>query len=205
MLVAGYGAVRSELVRVRMRHWITRLEGGPAFSLTIREILRRYYRVEVGLYSAGPCRMKPGVLHPGTSIGRYTFIAGSVRTFTRNHPMNIKSTHGFFYNAELGKVKTGPIRFNELRIGHGVSIGHNVVILFPTARVGDGAIIAPGSVVCADVPPYAVLSGFPARVQGYRFPKERIAELIASRWFEKPYEDVNPQCAGGILDTVQRS
>lgn len=166
------------------------MEGGPAYSLTIRDIFRQFYRVNVGLYTAGPCAMRPRVFHPGTSFGRYSCIADTVRTFTRNHPLNIRSTHGFFYNPELGKVKGGSIQFNNLEIGNGVRIGHNAIILHPTERIGDGAVITAGSVVYANVPPYAIVTGFPARVVGYRFSKETIAHLLASRWWERRPEEL---------------
>jgi virginiamycin A acetyltransferase len=125
------------------------------------------------------------VYHPGTSLGRYSYIADTVRTFTRNHPMNIRSTHGLFYNPALGRVKGAPLQFGRLTIGHGVWIGHNATLLPPSREIGHGAVIAPGSVVSADVPAYALVSGFPARVTGYRFAKERIEELLTSRWWEK--------------------
>jgi len=181
----AYRWIGSEAVRSRLRKLIARLEGGPAFSLTVREILRDFHHVDVGLYTAGPCTMKPGFFHPGTSIGRYSFIAGTVRTFTRNHPMNTKSTHGLFYNSALGKVKAGPLQFNRLIIGNGVRIEHNAIIVPATERIGDGAVITAGSVVCTNVPPYAIASGFPARVVGYRLRQEIIQELLISRWWER--------------------
>jgi virginiamycin A acetyltransferase len=161
------------------------MEGGPAFSLTIREILRKFYRIDIGLYTHWPFRMKPAVFHPGTTFGRYSYIADTVRTFTLNHPMNVKSTHGFFYNPLLGKIKTAPLPRINLVIGHGVWIGHNTIILPPTERIGDGAIITAGSVVHTNVPPYSVVSGHPARVMRYRFSPQIITELLASRWWEK--------------------
>jgi len=180
-----YGLIRSEVVRSRLRRLVIKLEGGPAYSHTIREVLRRYYRIEIGLYSMWPYRAKPKVFQSGTTVGRYSSIADSVRTFTRDHPMNTKSTHGLFYNPELGKVKRRPNQISSLVIGNGVWIGHNAIILPTTRRIGDGAVITAGSVVSSNVPPYAIATGFPARVVGYRFSKERILELLASRWWDK--------------------
>jgi acetyltransferase-like isoleucine patch superfamily enzyme len=93
--------------------------------------------------------------------------------------MNLISTHGLFYNPALGKVPGKPIEFNTLAIGHGVSIGHNAIILYPTAQIGDGAIIAPGSVVYSNVHPTPSFQASPAQVTGYRFDKETIAGLLA--------------------------
>jgi len=129
--------------------------------------------------------MRPQVFHRGTTIGRYSAIDETVRTFTRNHTTSTRSTHGFFDNPALGRVKTDLIPWGNLVIGNGVWIGHNAIILPPTERIGDGAVITAGSVVCSNVPPYAIVTGFPARVAGYRFGKETIAELLASRWWER--------------------
>ena len=190
VLLPVYRRVGSETLRSRLRRLIVEQEGGPALSLTIRKIFAEFFRLDVGLYTAGPCRMKPNVFHPGTTIGRYCSIADTVRTYTRNHPMNILSTHAFFYNPALGQVKGDPIRFDSLSIGHGVWMGHNVTVLHPTQQIGDGAVICPGSVVYSNVPPYAIVSGFPARVVGYRFGKETIAKLLASKWWERRPEEL---------------
>src|SRR5215510_12046093 len=81
-LIRVYRLIRSEALLSRLRSWVVQMEGGPAYSLTIREILRRYYHVEIGLYCMWPHKLKPKVFHPGTTIGRYSCIADSVRTFT---------------------------------------------------------------------------------------------------------------------------
>jgi len=185
MGVAWYGRLGSEKLCSRIRAWVMKAEGGPATSHSIRVIFSRYHRVQVGLYTAGPCLLRPNVFHAGTSIGRYTWVSDSVRTFTRNHPMNITSTHGFFYNPALGKVKGSPIQFNELKIGNGVCIGHNAVVLPPTSQIGDGAIICPGAVIYFNVPAYTVVSGFPATVKSHRFTKDQITALQASEWWKK--------------------
>lgn len=48
-------------------------------------------------------------------------------------------------------------------IGNGVHLGVNVFI-GPGVTVGDGAVVGANSVVTADVPPYTVVAGAPARV-----------------------------------------
>lgn len=185
MGVKLYGRAGSQKLMERIRHFVMNVEGGAATSHSVRCIFSRYHRVNVGLFTAGPLCLRPGVFHAGTSFGRYTWVADSVRTFTRNHPMNILSTHGFFYNPGLGKVKGSPIEFNALKIGHGVCIGHNAVILPPTSQIGDGAIICPGAVVYCNIPPYTIVSGFPATVKSHRFTKEQIAALTAAEWWKR--------------------
>jgi maltose O-acetyltransferase len=48
-----------------------------------------------------------------------------------------------------------------------VWIGANVTVL-PGRRIGTGSIVAAGSIVAKDVPPYAIAAGNPARVIGHR-------------------------------------
>lgn len=55
-----------------------------------------------------------------------------------------------------------------VHIGNDVWIGRRVIIL-PGVKVGDGSVIAAGSIVTKDVPPYTVVGGNPAK-----FIKERI-------------------------------
>ena len=184
-LERAYDYIPSETIRRRLRGVTVFLEGGPARSLTIRAILRRHYGVDLGLHSMSPCVAKPQVLHRGTTVGRYSAIADSVRTFTRHHPMNTRSSHGLFYNPALGWARAAPLAFGTLAIGNGVSIGHNAIILHPAKKIGDGASIAPGAVVYFDVPAYALVEGNPAAVVGFRFGKDEIERRLASRWWEK--------------------
>jgi virginiamycin A acetyltransferase len=185
ILLRLYRRISSETVRRRLRTWILALEGGPALSLSIRTILERHHGVVVGLHSIAPCMMVPGVIRSGTSIGRYSTLADTVRTFTRDHPMNTKSSHAVFYNPGLGMATTHLYEPHRLEIGHGVSIGDNAIIQSATKSIGVGAAIAPGAVVYRDVPPYAIVQGNPAQVIGFRYPKNVIEELLASRWWEK--------------------
>lgn len=60
-------------------------------------------------------------------------------------------------------------------VGDDVWIGESVTILAPVV-IGRGAIIAAGSVVTNDVPPYAIVGGNPARIIKMRFADDQIVE-----------------------------
>lgn len=60
-----------------------------------------------------------------------------------------------------------------INIADDVWIGHGATILTP-CNIGRGAIIAAGSLVTKDVPPYAIVGGVPAKVIKYRFSNEEI-------------------------------
>ena len=51
----------------------------------------------------------------------------------------------------------------RVKIGKNVWLGDGVVIL-PDVEIGEGAVIGANSVVCKDIPQYAVAAGVPARV-----------------------------------------
>lgn len=67
-------------------------------------------------------------------------------------------------------------------IGPDVWIGTEAMIL-PGVTIGAGAIIAARAVVTADVPPYAVVGGNPARVLRQRFDADTVARLLAVAWW----------------------
>jgi acetyltransferase-like isoleucine patch superfamily enzyme len=63
-----------------------------------------------------------------------------------------------------------------------VWVGSNAVVL-KGRRIGVGAVVAAGAVVTADVAPYTIVGGVPARVLGDRFDDELRSALVASSWW----------------------
>lgn len=70
-------------------------------------------------------------------------------------------------------------------IGADVWIGTEAMIL-PGVTIGPGAIIAARSVVTADVPPFAVVAGNPARIVRHRFDDDTVARLLKVAWWDWP-------------------
>ena len=64
---------------------------------------------------------------------------------------------------------------SKIIIGNDVWVGYGA-ILMSGVSIGDGAIIAAGSVVTKDVDKYAIVGGNPARLIKYRFNEEEIKE-----------------------------
>ena len=62
-------------------------------------------------------------------------------------------------------------------IGDDVWVGDNALIM-SGVHIGQGAVIAAGSVVTKDVPPYAIVGGIPAKLIKYRFEPDLIEELL---------------------------
>lgn len=84
------------------------------------------------------------------------------------------------------KKKTPVVIGNDVWIGHGCQIMSGVTI-------GDGAVIAAGSVVTHDVEPYSIVGGVPARLIRKRFDDDTIAALLRLRWW-----DYGPDIMQGI-------
>jgi len=59
------------------------------------------------------------------------------------------------------------LRGGDVTIGDRVWIGYRAIVL-PGVTIGDGAVVAAGSVVTRDVRPYAIVAGNPAREIGNR-------------------------------------
>lgn len=76
-----------------------------------------------------------------------------------------------FLNYKFEALTKGPIIVKD-----DVWIGFGSLVL-SGVTIGQGAVIAAGSVVTKDVPPYAIVGGNPAHVIRYRFSNEKIESL----------------------------
>lgn len=176
------------------------LEGGPMYSQSLRAVLRDVHGVEVGPYSYGPV-LKPGNLPRGTRVGAYCSIAGGLIVRRRDHPVEHPALHPFFYNRHLGYVASDTIQSDEdnpLTIGHDVWIGDRVTILSGCTQIGNGAVLAAGSVVTKDVAPYAIVGGVPAKQIKMRFPPQIIARIEASQWWTRPITELVERFPAGV-------
>lgn len=140
-----------------------------------------------------------------TKIGRYCSIADHVSICLGNHPIKYVSTHPAFYydtSPQIGytihkgvplydKILRYPKNEKEYQvvIGNDVWIGSHALILGGVA-IGDGAVVAAGSVVTKDVEPYSIVGGVPAKIIKYRFGKEDIEKLLLLKWWNRPFEDI---------------
>ena len=89
----------------------------------------------------------------------------------------------------LDKITQSYQQKGDTRIADGVWIGMRSIIL-PGVSIGEGAVIAAGSVVTKDVPPYAVVGGNPAKVIKSRFDEAVVQRLLALRIYEHSEDDL---------------
>ncbi len=109
------------------------------------------------------------------SIGNYCSIAGNVHFICggehyTNRLLTYPITKKIWGTDEaLSKGK--------IIIEDDVWLGTNALIL-SGVHIGRGAIIAAGSVVARDIPPYSIAAGTPAKVIKYRFNQDIIDKLM---------------------------
>ncbi len=82
------------------------------------------------------------------------------------------------YIAELTDADKLPENDSDVTIGAGAWIGANVTIL-KGVHIGRESVIAAGSVVTHDIPPYTVAAGVPARCIRDRFTAEQLSRHIS--------------------------
>lgn len=70
-------------------------------------------------------------------------------------------------------------------VGSDVWFGYRVTVM-PGVRIGNGAIIASGSVVVSDVPDYGVVGGNPATLLRRRYDEADVQRLLALGWWDWP-------------------
>lgn len=93
-------------------------------------------------------------------FGNYVLCAANVSFIGRNeHSYNIVGET--IWESSRGVDK-------PTIVGHDVWIGHNSLIL-GGVHIGDGSVVAAGSVVTKDVPPFSIVGGNPAKVIKNRF------------------------------------
>lgn len=93
------------------------------------------------------------------TIGDFTMLASSVAVVGGDHA---------FDRRDVLMIDSGREHWKPTRIGRDCWIGHGAILL-NGITIGDGSIVAAGSVVLADVPPLSIVAGNPARVVRSRF------------------------------------
>jgi len=137
------------------------------------------------LYAYGPERLV---------IGRYCALAEGSRFVMAgaNHAMLGPSTFPFgifggsWAETTMDLVMSAPSRGDTV-VGHDVWLGYRALVM-PGVTIGHGAVVAAGSVVVSDIPPYAIAGGNPARVLRMRYDEDDVARLLRATWWDWPVE-----------------
>lgn len=132
--------------------------------------------VEVGKETFGPINVISSNVGERLRIGSYCSIAPNV-VFILNSEHNLNTVSSFPFKVKISKVTQyeGKSKGNII-VEDDVWLGYNSTIL-SGVHIHQGAVVAAGSVVTKDVPPYAIVGGSPARVIRYRFNSKIVNEL----------------------------
>lgn len=143
-----------------------------------------------------------------TSIGKFCSIADHVITGFGSHPTHtFVSTYPSFYRNTIFTLGhsyhySNIPRFDKMFryadaekkllviIGNDCWIGSHVLIM-DGVKIGDGAIIAAGSVVTRDVEPFTIVGGVPAKLIRKRFEQDYINFLLDFKWWDKEDSWIN--------------
>lgn len=117
-------------------------------------------------------------------IGKYCALGWDIRILTSNH--NPRSLNlSISLQNQLG-LPTRELA-GDVIIGNNAWIGDAAIIL-PGISIGNGAIIAAGSVVTKNVPSYSIVAGNPARIIRRRFSDEKCEQIDSIQWWDLPHE-----------------
>lgn len=117
-------------------------------------------------------------------IGKYCSISWFTTVGAVNHHFDTVTTHAFPVRRRFGLTDTeGSMPEKLTRVGNDVWIGCNVVVL-PGVTIGNGAVVAAGSIVTKDVPPYAIVAGTPAKVLRYRWDEKTVERVSKLEWWD---------------------
>lgn len=121
------------------------------------------------------------------SIGKYCQLGADVALHATNHPISYMTTYinDNLFQGELKQFKAE----NTITIGNDIWIGHGVIVV-GNVNIGNGAILAAGSVITKDVAPYAIVAGVPAKEIRKRFSNPIINEIEALQWWDKSEEEL---------------
>ncbi len=109
----------------------------------------------------------------GITIGAFTAITAGTKIYSAtNVGENPDDPFDLLPMSHAAPLDRQHIVEGAVTIGHHVFVGLNCCIL-PGVSIGCGAIINSGSVVTSDVPDFAIVGGNPARIMGYRVPREK--------------------------------
>lgn len=171
-------------------------------------------KVSVGNHSYGEIYLTDhSDLDVTLKIGNYCSIAPGVKfLLAGEHNTNTAST--FPFKAKFRLVKNEAASRGSIIIHDDVWIGANSLIL-SGVQIGRGAVIAGGSVVTKDVPPYAVVGGNPAKVLRFRHSEEviqhiskidfsRLSREVIMENLEFFYEPLTEKDSSSVIEMLEK-
>lgn len=167
IIIKGTKSYYSNAYTPDFEDYVVRYLYGDKYSLSHFEPLWEYDKLYIGNY---------------VSIGAEAVI---LMGGNNTHRMDWFSMYPF-----MEKIKEAYISKGDTVIADGVWIGMRAMIL-PGVHIGEGAIVAAGSVVIKDIEPYTIVGGNPATVIKKRFDDDTINELLSLKIYERNEKEID--------------
>jgi len=151
-------------------------------------------KVSIGEFTYGKPSIYRWTNNYNVKIGKFCSIAEDVKILVDgNHRTDWIALYPFgeiFH--DVAKNPGTPLGKGDMTIGNDVWIGMGAMIL-PGVSIGDGAVIAAGSVVVKNVLPYEVVGGNPAKSIKFRFTDDQIKSLEKIAWWNWDLEKIKKE------------
>lgn len=145
-----------------------------------RYYVDRFSNIPIGKYTEGFGYLLNVNASLLKTIGAFCSIALNQTLLPNGHNKDYVGTWNSGFDPEKYNAHLAPLK-RSIEIGNDVWIGGCCKIL-SNVKIGDGAIIAAGSTITKDVPPYAIVGGA-NKLLKYRFDEDTIEGLLKLQWW----------------------
>ncbi len=141
-------------------------------------------------------------------IGRFCSLAAGTTFIMNGANHRVDGPSAFPFPIMGGSWADHFDLFNDLPnkgdtvVGSDVWFGYKSLVM-PGITIGNGAIVAAGSVVTTDVPDYGIVGGNPARLIRRRFSDHDCEALLAIAWWDWPLDYVTKHIRTLMAGTVE--
>jgi len=151
----------------------------------------RNRNIQIGRFTYGDPKIEMWTNKYRLVIGNFCSIAKNVKIIVDgNHRTDWITTYPLGQFVEgVARNQGHPAGKGDMTIGSDVWIGRDALIV-PGVQIGDGAVIAAGSVVTRDVRAYEIVGGNPAQHISSRFADDQIEALMNIRWWDWPMDKI---------------
>ncbi len=161
--------------------------------------------INIGDYTYGKPHIHRWSKKFRVSIGKFCSISEDVHLLVDgNHRSDWVSTYPF------GRLLAGfpensnhPVGKGDIKIGNDVWIARGAVINSGIS-IGNGAVIAAGTMVVKDVADYEVVGGNPGRNLSFRFSRAQIDALLEIAWWDWPLTKIAAEINFLESDNIDR-
>lgn len=155
----------------KRKYYVNRLKVcGKNFRTGVGSFINNAQYVSIGNdFFTGPRFYLSTNSYTAINIGHAVMLGPEVMILGGNHDIKYKVDH-MRYNSKAEATKT------EIRLENGVWLGARVIVV-SGGKIGEGSVIAAGSIVSKEIPPYSVYIGAKGLLKP-RFNREELKQVL---------------------------